>query len=310
LLCFSQFFSGCDAQRNPGQITEAPMISQTSAPLKTDVTEKTDTPLILSTRTPTLISVAETPSGIATMTNSDREKLVQNFLEPSENCQLPCLWEIIPGETSWLDIENRLRSQGIESVVSVSLENGNILHGPVGFNLQNKHIINNFSFIESDGVVKMIHLESDGYANSEYFQKQWHEYSPKQIMINYGKPSRVWLKTRARTMGDRHSYYLWLVYNNNDFIIQYVGFLEEKGQFLQVCPRFENGMDIMWLQIHIQASKDSDLLENMGGLVSPEPQAGKKSIEVATGLSVDEFYELFIQEQNPACFDTPAEIWK
>jgi hypothetical protein len=302
--------SGCYAQRDSGQITETSAPSQTSTPIKTDVPKETEALFIQLTNTPTLIATTETPSSMVTMSDSDREKLVQNFLEINANCRLPCIWKIIPGESSWVDLENRLRIQEVESIISISLENGDFLHGPGGFNLQNKHIINSFSFVEHDGVVTKIHLESDGYANPEYFQGQWRDYSPKQIMSLYGKPSRVWLKTRSKTMGNRHGYELWLVYDDYGFIIQYNGFLEEMGKVFRICPRFENGMDIMWLQIHIRAPGELAPLEEMGGLVSPEPQAGKKSIEDATGLSVDDFYELFHQNQEPACFDTPSDIWE
>lgn len=265
---------------------------------------------VVETETPAMISATYTPKPKATMTDLDREILVQNFLVTNENCRLPCLWETIPGETSWEDVENRLHHMGIVSIGTSSLENGNKYHGLGGFDLLNKHIFNRFSFVERNGVVAAMHLISEGYANPEYFQGQWRDYSPKQIMPTYGKPSRVWLKTQEETIGDRHSYDLWLVYDDYGFIIQYVGFLENKGQILHICPRFEDGMDIMWLQIHIQATDELASLEDMGGLVSPEPQTGKKSIQDSTGLSVDEFYELFTQEQYPACFDTPAEIWK
>lgn len=302
--------SGCYTQSNPEQITEAPVASQTPTTFITYIPVITDTPFIPPTETPPTIYATETSKPKATMTDLDREILVQSFLETNENCRLPCIWKIIPGESSWVDLGNHLRIQGVESIISISLENGDLLHGPGGFNLQNKHIINSFSFVEHDGVVTKIHLESDGYASPEYFQGQWSEYSPKQIMSLYGKPSRVWLKTRSKTMGNRHGYELWLVYDDYGFIIQYNGFLEEMGKVFRICPRFENGMDIMWLQIHIRAPGELAPLEEMGGLVSPQPQAGKKSIEDATGLSVDDFYEIFHQNQEPACFDTPSDIWE
>ena len=304
--------SGCANQGNTEQVTGTHIVSQTSMPIKTDTQVVIDTPLVLPSHTPTFEPATTTPAPVITMTDSDREMLVQEFLKPSEDCELPCIWGIISGETSWREVENRLHNAEVQSIISVLLENGDILHGTEAFNLQDKrHVINNFSFVERDGIVTMIHLESEGYANPEYFQKQWREYSPSQIMYTYGKPSRVWLKTREKTMGDRHGYGLWLAYDDYGFIIQYNGFLEEEDKILHICPRFEDGMDIMWQQIHIRSLNDgSDILENMGGLVSSEPQAGKKSIKVATGLSVDEFYELFVQDQSPACFDTPAEIWR
>jgi hypothetical protein len=302
--------SGCYTQSNPEQTTEAPLASQTPTRFITYIPVITDTPLIPPTETSPTIYATETSKPKATMTDLDRKMFVQSFLETNENCRLPCLWETIPGETSWMDVETRLRHMGLEFIGTSSLESGNTYHGLGGFDLLNKHIFNSFSFVERNGVVMAMHLISEGYANPEYFQGQWRDYSPKQIMSTYGKPSRVWLKTQEKTIGDRHSYDLWLVYDDYGFIIQYVGFLENKGQILHICPRFEGGMDIMWLQIYIHAPDDLTPSENMGGLVSPEPQAGKKSIEDATGLSVDDFYELFHQNQELACFDTPSDIWE
>lgn len=34
-----------------------------------------------------------------------------------------------------------------------------------------------------------------------------------------------------------------------------------------------------------------------------------KPIDEAAGISVEEFYQLFMQTEEPACFDSPHNIW-
>ena len=51
-------------------------------------------------------------------------------------------------------------------------------------------------------------------------------------------------------------------------------------------------------------------LEEVGGLGKFGLFSKAKSIEDATGLSVEEFYELFQQNPDGACFETPRSIWE
>jgi hypothetical protein len=61
--------------------------------------------------------------------------------------------------------------------------------------------------------------------------------------------------------------------------------------------------------MHLQAPDDPTPLERMGDLTGFEDR-GILDIEEASGLSIEAFYQRFIQEEQPACFETPIEIWK
>ena len=142
------------------------------------------------------------------------------------------------------------------------------------------------------------------------FQTVWAFYSPRNIMVEYGPPSRVWLDTTSETLGDVHGYGLILAYDERGIIIHYEGFLTKTGSNLRVCPRFEEGMDIENMEVYIQAGDDPRPLDEFGGVLDRHYMIEQgKRIEEASGLNEEQFYELFAQTEQPACFTSPVDIW-
>ena len=194
------------------------------------------------------------------------------------------------------------------------MEDGNIFHG-TGFDLDlNKGIIaNRIGFLEREGNIELIYVYSEGYSNPVAFQEQWALFSPQRVIEEYGVPSRVWLESNSSgpvTEGRVAGYTLWIFYDQIGFLILYNGYGEYESTF-HFCPRFENGKDIRSIEIYLQSPDNPDPIEEIARIIGLgiDPYPNVQFIEEAAGISTTEFYELFVQENVQACFDTPRDIW-
>ena len=217
----------------------------------------------------------------------------------------------MPGEKTWKETEELLHylgaifdSKGIQGYAPNAY-----LHGVVGFDFKN--VTNDFYFEETDGVIDAILIKSHGYDKPEEFQALWKNYSLKKILGEYGIPDRVLLNvTYAYNLG--RSYHLWLFYDELGFMIRYPGGVSD-APVLHICPTLE-GMNA--IDLSLQAPNSPLPLERFDAILEDirlQTETGKTrglhSIQDASGLNEEEFHDLFIQEEELICFDTPSSIW-
>ena len=274
------------------------------------------TPLPSSTPIPPISSPTPTMTltSLPTLTAVERLAFTQELFLTNSGCMLPCWWSITPGVSNWLEVEVFLNFIGAKTSPQI-LNAGYVYHSAGGFDLvvSESTITNRFGFLEREGGIELIAVRSDGYGNPVAFQEQWALFSPKRIIEKYGAPSRVWLESSSSgpVTEDRVAgYTLWLYYDQFGFLILYNGYGEFAPTF-HFCPRFENGKDIRSLKMYLQSPVNPNPVEVTAGIIGLEidPFPEVQSIEEATSISVTEFYNLFAQEEMPACFDTPRDIW-
>ena len=97
---------------------------------------------------------------------------------------------------------------------------------------------------------------------------------------------------------------MWLFYDDLGFLIIYSGRVEREPIY-HICPRFDNGEDIQIIELFMQSPQSHIRLEEYTYYLDSQDYI--KSIEDA-GLTVEELYSIFIQEENP-CFDIPGTIF-
>lgn len=189
---------------------------------------------------------------------------------------------------------------------------GTIFHG-IGFGFGKLGIINDLDFLERAGIIEGIKVHSEGYYNPLAFQEAWGHYSPKEVILTYGPPSRVWVEatshfiepTDSQTIG----YSLWLFYDDLGFLVQYSAAVKYDSIY-RMCPAVENESEGMKaIDLFLQSSSNQTPLEDSSALLAPGTMDYIKPIEEAAGLSPEEFYRLFTQNGQAACFETPQNIW-
>jgi hypothetical protein len=137
-------------------------------------------------------------------------------------------------------------------------------------------------------------------------------YALSSVLSDLGKPSIV----QILTSGDKEDtmarqFRILLIYPNNGVLIQYISSRNFSEKTVSTCLEYK---DIeMWLYPPGDAVLFDQLLEETRWADFWPPSDisinGWKSIDQATGMTIDEFYETFLE--NPeACLSTPADLWK
>lgn len=264
---------------------------------------------VAPTLTPSPTPAAITPTFLPTLSKAERQAYLTERISDNSDCKLPCWLGIQPGITTWQEARFLLVHLGIKTG-EVPMKDGSITHPTGGFDFEKPHIYHSISFIEQNEFVRGIHLIVEGYKDPVEFQKLWKLYSPKSIMQTYGSPSRVWLSTYSSELGPEHGYDLIVAYDELGIIIQYDGSLTRNGTNFSICPRFEQGIDIQYIDIYLQSPDDPKPLEGPGTLRNPTLiSKNSKRIKEASGLTEEEFSTLFTQNKEPACFNSPVHIW-
>lgn len=328
------FIPSCSFQQNGVEI-------QDKNPVNTDNNFDVSTPTPVqpptllsdenfSTKTPTVSHseqvVNETSTNtpeesyvVPTLTNDEKQKLISDWFLDNANCSFPCWWGITPEITSWNDSNILLTNMGIiiGQKVEISDTDSGYWLGGIQVSTPYGIIDNHMSILVNNesGKVSLIRFDSDGYSDPIAFQEQWVNFSPQMIIQKYGAPSRVWVESSSysSTMsgeGRIAGYRLWLFYDKTGFLIQYSGYgdLSENYHF---CPRFDQGVDIRSILLFIQSPNNKTPIEEnaekLDFIIPDYPHV--QTLEECAGITIEEFYSLFIEDPENACFDTPSSIW-
>jgi len=250
------------------------------------------------------------------MTFEEQKDFVKEFLSNSGDCQLPCWWNISPGQT-WEYAEKNIQSLGSTLVpVFPGYDPETKVYGtPI---ILNNVIPNaNIYIEEKQGLVYAWHISSDWEReNPEKLSRIWKNYSAPKIIKAYGMPDRILLHGRnTNSFNYSRSYYLWLFYDKLGFSISYLSWVPEYfygAPFFRICSETDT---LISIELNIQASKNSLLLDRFDTMLEAirlGDDIGKGfviySLQEVTNLSDDEIYQAYMQEKDP-CLAIPSDIW-
>ena len=278
----------------------SPTIAPTVTPTRSPMASPTATPIPTSTLTPA-----------PTLSAEAREAYAEELLKTNAGCELPCWWGIVPGETTWAEAERFLLQMGARTSSNLDFY-GDIFHGTGGFDFMGRSIYNRIGFWEHEGIVESVQIHAEGGYNLLDFRAVWAHFSPEQVISTYGQPARVWVQTFASPhespYGDTMAYDLWLFYDDLGFLVRYTGQTKYEPVY-RMCPTFGESDDMgLTLEMYLQSPDGHVALERLVGERMGDPSS-IRPIEEAAGLSVEEFYALFTQNEQPICFKTPRDIW-
>jgi hypothetical protein len=244
-----------------------------------------------------------------TLTAAERENYILGLLRSNKQCDLPCWWGIIPGSTSWAETEKFILHLGAKT--SVFPTSGEFIwHATGGFDLLDRGVHNDVTFFESQGIVAAIEIHTGGEANPKEFQADWGNFSPEQLITVYGRPSRVWLQSYSSADGGTPTsvpYSLWIFYDKLGFLIRYSGAVRYKSIY-RICPALNDEGGGVTIDLYLRSSSDPMPLEKLVELMGAD-RPYTLPLESATTLTLDEFYNLFLQKDKIACIETPRDIW-
>lgn len=287
-----------------------------TATLQPSSVTATETPTLVSpshtpepTQPPTDTSTPETPIVNPTLAADEEQSLVLNLLTNSGECQLPCWWGFIPGETPLQDAQDFFLSIGKPLEKYRSGENSFI----VRFNLANIDTRLTQYYIADSDVIEMIWVAAGVVRNDTAvfgdpeFRANFDSYLLPQVLTSFGEPTEVHILTFAGSPeGGWRPFHLLLFYPERGVLVDYQGPGTDTDGRIQWCPDQSNFALWLWPRTVKMSLED---IANMGPNFPADDLPLYVPLEQATGVNIQEFTQTFGNRANSACLETPANLW-
>lgn len=238
--------------------------------------------------TPTKPLATATITPFPTLPIEREEMILSGLMQTNGGCDLPCWWGVTPGSTTVHTAKDMFISWGI------SWNDGYVAIG------RPRHIGVYSEFIVEDDIVQQIVADGtrDRYDLAYRFTEIWQSYTVAEMLNRYGLPSHVFLAPPiAAEAGVPNEYSLLLYFTSSDIRIRYLVAAVYLGEGKnQICSDFEDVQDIR-LRLYASGKLQQDEASLQS---SPENYI---SWETATGTSLEEFYEMFKDEDIINCIE-------
>lgn len=270
-----------------------------------------------TTPSPTITSTA-----IPTLTVEQARTRLLDLLASNGDCALPCLWGITPGVSNYQDARTIL-----EPLISISRSTHFGAVSPDDISplyIEGDLTIGTtvaYLYAANDGVVNSIAFQvnasqenSDGYIDvfdSEIFGKHVGAYALSHILSEHGVPEAVLVSTDGG--GERGKnvpgFYMLLFYPDQGLLVSYTTYRQLVDGNVRGCLANAH----IELRLFSAGRPDTfakGLAQTKWKNLWPVPADSPhwKSVDVATSMSLEQFYEIFHQPTEE-CVDTPVNLW-
>jgi hypothetical protein len=264
---------------------------------------------------------------IPTLELEKADEFLQDLLTNNGACGLPCLWGIVPGQSTYQEVRALLEPlRGISeypTIDELNAEGGSMdfinVQGEFQFDthiayLTEGHIVTSISFRLSMDKMKIDPSNGEywiGVYDSNLFSQRFQLYTLSGVLSKLGHPEAVVISTDGGPARGRNvpGFYLLLVYPEQGVLVRYTTFRELVGENVRGCLTNAHA------EFELFPSGQADLFSNNVDSTDwanwwpvPDDSPYWKSIETAASISVQDFYEDFRQPTDK-CLETPANIW-
>lgn len=285
---------GCSPHPIAGTASVTPVLSLTPTIESTatkPVVPVTVTQTATSTFTPTPTTIPAQP--IATPSAKEKTEITLELLRTNNGCALPCWWGITPNKTSWKDAEKFLKPfSTIYERQPPSEWFVYDVRSPISEQYSELGTIETVVAVR-DGIVKEIEIE--GIDESPYFLSS--------ILLKYGAPSQVLVSTYSSDSGLPPNQVFLSVdihYAKKGINVLYGSLASVSGGEIKGC--LKNPHLFLWSPQEADRSIDYILGWN-------KHKTPYLSIEKATDLDIDAFYEKYSNPVVAPCLGTPKNLW-
>lgn len=254
-------------------------------------------PTPLPTRAPTAKPFPQwTP--LPTLSDIEAEAQLLNWLQGTPDCLLPCWAGIMPGLTTWQEAKQILGTVVDFRVVD---ENGICISGLCNLiEWRGRTPMDFHGYIIGDTQNSIYKIILDGGPPTPIMRLD-------RILAMYGSPEMVFVDAFISYLNplENIKLYLTLAYPKHQFIIRFSwsGFLSEQN----IAACIQNEYIELYIQpVEVEWSKDFVRNEVHGMYSSSNPFL---TLEEATGMSIEEFYNTFKTIEGDECIQTPVEPW-
>jgi hypothetical protein len=318
-----QSLTGCFGARDVTLIDS----SQAPSPTSPVLTAISPGYKITQTSTPsTITTVPIQPTLIPTFTAKEALEYFSDLIGSPE-CQAPCLWGIIPGESlgnEYYYLINRTGTIDTETIHtemyefsrgdSLSISYLSSESSRVIFDLSIYHDMRAIEFL--DLYISVIPHVPNKSGKKDYssitFGEDVRPYMLASILIQYGAPDEIKLimlpDDDPNDRIDWHPFDLLLYYKNDGMLVHYSNQYFQDGDFYLACPhqgeiKIQTWSPEMKYTIHT-------IMATYGWQFSIENiDRDYKSIDDATGMSISEFTAFYRDPNHLECIRTSKILW-
>jgi len=275
--------------------------SQTVTPVAISIASPTGSLIPQPTFTPSSKETT-TPTPWPTLPPEEAANKVLSLLEDNQNpdCLLPCWWGAIPGQTQWQDIEPLLSSFAIKID---KISSGALVKLPLPESIAVPGFDYYISFGWDElGVIQKIYLKSMNITG----------YDAKTMLMLYGIPDEVWIKTIPAPREGVLPFQLIIVYQQKGFSFHYYVNATKTDDTITAC--FEPGFveserpDLFPAgpRIYIWVPSERKEIEEISSI----PLEVYYPLEDKTDLTPETLYKRFTNPNEEPCISTPADLWR
>jgi hypothetical protein len=271
--------------------------------------EQKITPTILltpaSTRAPNpSVLPTQTWTPIPTFDPQEKQWLIGSYFTDARDCEIPCWWKIIPGQTTWQEARQILSPLDTEKGPYTNTRLLKYFYtfqqatelSPLGFEL--------VVWIDDDRVIAV-------QTNSQWIKTDL-DASLAGLLKTFGQPGQIWVQVDADSPGSETAYQLELFYQDQGVLIRVNGkaLLTEKSVIL--CPQ-KKGKNDFPPSILLFSSPDYDNYEKLTSDLYGNRTSGistfifRRLSTLTNGFGEDEFFTSFLDKQSDACIEISIE---
>jgi hypothetical protein len=284
------------------------------------------TPEMVSSMTPTIIAISATRTATPypLLSPAGAKALILRYIQKDQDCRLPCLWEMTPGKTDLKAAQafvNQFKDIRNEDIEIVPVDFGDT--GGVGilYKALDSHIVIGLSYYQNDTNPEIDSIEMYSYPmaagidpvtqdrvlapiwGDSVFNQELEDYLLSAILTEYGMPSEIivatFLDDPDRTDITFQEFKLGLLYSEEGFFVEYEAPREKKGNSFAGCP-YKAHIKVTAWDVQNNISLKDALRRNIDYY---------KTLEEATSMSIEEFYQEFKDKEVTSCIETPISIW-
>ena len=316
--------------------TQSTRTAITQAPPTATTTIQFSRPTLIANPTETMIPVtltipasSKTPTAVppvSTLSVAGAKSLILELTKDNGGCELPCLWGLTPGSTSSHELDIFTTQFGIVGETNISLHTSNYEDGGIiSFNFSEDISGIGIDFMYSKGndeterlvmqsrsVTGEIGQEEYDFGREDYIQLLKY-YELPQILVNYGSPSRVLI---AQFIDDPDyppakwlPFMILIIYEERGFIVKYTAPRETVGNNFAGCPTKAHVEVYTWNKDYKYSLETAAPEIGSSWIDVSDIEGYFKPIDEAAGLTINDFYQKFKEQQNTDCIETPIDMW-
>ena len=299
----------------------------------TPTTPATEIPVtVTSSASPASTLQPPTQAPLPTLSAEGMRTQIINLLQDNGRCSLPCFIGLTPEKTDYFSFHNFIGQFSEHNTPDVyvriwSLDISRFFI--LSFKENNTHIFFQLADVAIDESSKLSMITMHGYAMGEFgttpegaldlrpiygdvlFAQTFEYYMLPSILSTYGAPEQTllatWQDDPDRPRIKTQPFSLVLFYPDQGFFVEYVTEREVIGNRYAGCPSKSHIYLGTW-----DPKKVLSLLyvaQKAGSVINELNTDYFKSVEDATSLTLDEFYNTFKNPENTTCLETSKDLW-